>query len=86
MVAQRLLPVVSLQPFPAVCPFTIITMQLPKLGPVRVKSVLVNLGGSTVRGTISNIGSKQLIRLTGKNLNTKLLNYKLGNTNIFKIF
>ena len=66
--------------------FVIITMKLPKLGPVRVKSVLVNLGGSTVRGTISNIGSKQLIRLTGKNLNTKLLNYKLGNANIFKIF
>ena len=26
MVAQRLPPVVSLQPFPAVCPFTIIVM------------------------------------------------------------
>ena len=65
--------------------FVIITMKLPKLGPVRVNSVLVNVGGSTVRGAVSNIGSKQLIRL-GNNLNTKLLNYKIGNANVFKIF
>jgi len=86
MAVQRLLDVVSLQPFSAVCPFTITLMKLPKLGPTKVNSILVNLGNSSVRGIVSNVANKKLIRLTGNNINTKLLNYKVGNTDIFKLF
>jgi hypothetical protein len=87
MVAQKLFHVVSLQPFSAVRPFTFIIMKnLPKLGPVKLNSVLVSLGNSTVRGVVSNVGGRKLLRLTGNNINTKLLNYKVGNTDIFKLF
>ena len=53
MVAQRLLHVVSLQPFPAVCPFTIIVMYDDNDTPVYNKNI-ISAGNLSPLGSSNN--------------------------------
>ena len=98
MVAQRLLPVVSLQPFPAVCPFTIIIMDndkiptynknmfsagnLPPLGSPNNRQFYVTGAVGSIIGNLTQVGVKTIANMWTNGKQTRIR----GRNNQFNIF
>jgi len=98
MVAQRLLHVVSLQPFPAVCPFTIIIMgnnkiptynknifsagNLPPLGSPNNRQFYVTGAVGSIIGNLTQIGVKTVASMWSNGKQTRIR----GRNNQFNIF
>ena len=98
MVAQRLLHVVSLQPFPAVCPFTIIIMDnnkiptynknifsagnLSPLGSPNNRQFYITGAVGSIIGNVTQAGVKTVASMWSKGKQTKIF----GRNNQFNIF
>ena len=98
MVAQRLLHVVSLQPFPAVCPFTIIAMfnykvpeydknmfsagNLPPLGSPNNRQLYVTGAAGSIIANIAQVGVKTVARVWSNGRQTRIN----GRNDQFNIF
>ena len=93
MVAQRLLPVVSLQPFLSCVLYIIImsnydpiTGKVGNIGPRTVQSVNIVTNNGPIVGRVFNAANKQSIRLTGNNLSALIQQYRLNNIDIINFF
>ena len=98
MVAQRLPPVVSLQPFPAVCPFTIIVMyddnkpvydqkmfsagNLPPLGTPNNRQFYITGAVGSIIGNLTQVGVKTVASMWSNGKQTRIR----GRNNQFNIF
>ncbi len=98
MVAQRLLHVVSLQPFPAVCPFTIIVMydddtpvynkkmfsagNLPPLGSPNNRQFYITGAVGSIIGNLTQVGVKTVANMWSDGKQTRIR----GRNNQFNIF
>ena len=98
MVAQRLLHVVSLQPFPAVCPFTIIIMNngkiptynknifsagnIPPLGSPNNRQFYITGAVGSIIGNLTQVGVKTVARMWSNGKQTRIN----GRNDQFNIF
>ena len=98
MVAQRLLHVVSLQPFPAVCPFTIIIMDndkiptynknmfsagnLPPLGSPNNRQFYITGAVGSIIGNLTQTGVKTVAKIWSNGKQTRIN----GRNDQFNIF